>query len=112
MRKIVVVLAVLTLVFVTAPVDAQQPAAPTDSHHPAPAAAPAVTATPPSGGMMPMNTCHDMMSGMMGMMGMPMGQQPSMDPKMRGQMMEMHGEMMKAMGDIMMKHAKKMQAPR
>jgi hypothetical protein len=39
-----------------------------------------------------------------GMMG---GQ--SSDPKMMAQMMEMRGEMIKAMGDIMLKHAKKMQ---
>jgi len=46
-----------------------------------------------------------------GRMGTPPGvhAQP-MDPKMMGQMMEMHGEMMKAMGDIMMKHARKMQS--
>ena len=40
-----------------------------------------------------------------GMMG---GGQPS-DPKMMAQMMEMRGEMMKAMGDIMLKHARRMQ---
>jgi hypothetical protein len=34
-----------------------------------------------------------------------------MDPKAMAQMMEMRGEMMKAMGDIMMKHAKKLGGP-
>jgi hypothetical protein len=43
---------------------------------------------------------------MMGMMG---GGMMGGDPRMMGPMMEMHGEMMKAMGDIMLKHAQKMQ---
>ena len=46
---------------------------------------------------------HSMMSG-----GMTGGGQP-MDPNATAQMMEMRGEMMKAMGDIMLKHAKRMQ---
>jgi len=65
---------------------------------------------------MSMEMCHQMMMSHMmggGMMGMPMGGEAQMDPKSRAQMLEMRGEMMKAMGDIMMKHAKKMQsAPR
>ena len=64
-----------------------------------------------------MEMCHQMMMSHMmggGMMGMPMsGESQKMDPKTMAQMLEMRGEMMKAMGDIMMKHAKKMQsAPR
>jgi hypothetical protein len=71
-----------------------------------------------------MAMCREMMSGhsMMGhsmmrgggmgpgMMGPGMmgGGQP-MDPKLMSQMMEMRGEMMKAMGDIMLKYAKRMQ---
>jgi hypothetical protein len=108
-------------------VDAQQPATPKDPHHPetpaasAPSTQPGQSA-PTSGGMMPMEMCHQMMmshmmgGGMMGggMMGMPTGgDAQKMDPKTMAQMMEMRGEMMKAMGDIMMKHARKMQsAPR
>ena len=43
-------------------------------------------------------------------MGGPMGgEAQGMDPKTRAQMMEMRGEMMKAMGEIMLKHAKRMQ---
>jgi hypothetical protein len=103
-------------------VDAQQPATPKDPHHPdtpaasAPATQPAQPAPAP-GGMMSMEMCHQMMTSHMmggGMMGMPMsGESQKMDPKTMAQMLEMRGEMMKAMGDIMMKHAKKMQsAPR
>ena len=62
---------------------------------------------------MPMEMCHQMMMSHMmggGMTGMSMGgDAQKMDPKTMAQMMEMRGEMMKAMGDIMMKHAKKMQ---
>jgi hypothetical protein len=44
------------------------------------------------------------------MMGMPMrGGAPPADPKERAAMLEMRGEMMKAMGDIMMKHGRRMQ---
>ena len=62
-----------------------------------------------------MEMCHQMMARhMMHGMGMPMGSDAQkMDPKTMAQVLEMRGEMMKAMGDIMMKHAKKMQsAPR
>jgi len=81
------------------------------------------------GGMPMMDMCADMMGGGMampmmhrGMMpgGMPMmgggmmgrgmmGGGPPMDPKEHAAMMEMRGEMMKAMGDIMIKHAQRMQ---
>jgi hypothetical protein len=49
--------------------------------------------------------------GMMGpgMMGPGMMAGQPTDPKAMAQMMEMRGEMMKAMGDIMLKHAKRMQ---
>ena len=48
---------------------------------------------------------------MMGdMMAMPMmGGAMSAGPKERADMLQMRGEMMKAMGDIMMKHARRMQ---
>ena len=74
------------------------------------------------GGMMPMEMCRQMMAGHMmggggmgaggmgaGMMGMSMGGGAQMDPKTRAEMLEMRGEMMKAMGEIMMRHAKKLQ---
>ena len=47
-----------------------------------------------------------MSGGMMGMMGGGMMGNPS-DPRM----LQMRGEMMKAMGDIMMKYGKMMEAP-
>jgi hypothetical protein len=49
--------------------------------------------------------------GMMGpgMMGPGMMAGQSTDPKTMAEMMEMRGEMMKAMGDIMLKHVKRMQ---
>ena len=50
-----------------------------------------------------MEMCREMRSG-----GMTGGEQP-VDPNVTVQMMEMRGEMMKAMGDIMLKHAKRMQ---
>jgi hypothetical protein len=54
-----------------------------------------------------MDMCRQMMSAMMGM---PMsGGAGPMDPKERADMLQMRGEMMKAMGDIMMRHAKRMQ---
>ena len=121
MKLSIVFLGIVLLGTVTsARVDAQQPATPKDPHHPdTPAAsAPATQLAQPApapGGMMSMEMCHQMMMSHMGggMMGMPMGGEAQTDPKTRAQMLEMRGEMMKAMGDIMMKHAKKMQsAPR
>ncbi len=118
MKLSIMFLGILLLGTVTAVrIDAQQPAAPKDPHHPdtpaasAPATQPAQP-TPAPGGMMSMEMCHQMM--MSHMMGLPTGgEAQKMDPKTMAQMMEMRGEMMKAMGDIMMKHAKKMQsAPR
>ena len=114
MKLSIMLLGIVLLGTVTAArVDAQQPATPKDPHHPetpaasAPATQPGQPA-PAAGGMMSMEMCHQMMMSHMmggGMMGM------STDPKTMAQMMEMRGEMMKAMGDIMMKHAKKMQGP-
>jgi hypothetical protein len=123
MKLSVIVLGIVLLGTATsARVDAQQPTTPKDPHHPetsaasAPATQPGQPA-PAAGGMMPMEMCHQMMMSHMmggGMTGMSMGGDvQKMDPKTVAQMMEMRGEMMKAMGDIMMKHAKKMQsAPR
>jgi hypothetical protein len=118
MKRTTAVLGLVVFVLTATPIHAQQPVAPSDPHHPGTQAAPAPATPPgpPSGGsgMMPMEMCRQMMMGgnmMGGMMGMPPGAPARpMDPKMMGQMMEMHGEMMKAMGDIMMKHARKMQS--
>ena len=108
MRPLTTVLGIVLLTAaVTAPVYAQQPATPKDPHHPETPAA-----QPGAGGMMPMEMCRQMMGGNMMGMGMPMGgDAQKMDPKAMAPMMEMRGEMMKAMGEIMMKHAKKMQGP-
>ena len=58
-------------------------------------------------GTMPMmDMCRQMMGGSMGMPAM--GDGPA-DPKHGALMLEMRGEMMKAMGDIMLKHARRMQ---
>lgn len=109
----------LLAMLVVAPIYAQQPTTPKDPHHPdaPPASSPATRPAEQSataGGMMPMEMCREMMAGHMmgGMMSMPMGgDAQQMDPKTRAQMLEMRGEMMKAMGDIMMKHARRMQGP-
>jgi hypothetical protein len=123
MNRVIAMLGVIVLA-TAATAYAQQPASPADPHHPqgqASAPAPSTGQTSPNpaapmGGMMPMmEMCREMMSGH-SMMGYPMmrggmtggGGQP-MDPKAMSQMMEMRGEMMKAMGDIMLKHAKRMQ---
>jgi hypothetical protein len=103
----------LLVMLVVASVYAQQPATPNDPHHPAtPAttpATPAPSATPgPKGGEMQMpDMCRQMMgeTTAMPMMG---GAAPA-DPKERADMLQMRGEMMKAMGDIMLKHARRMQ---
>jgi hypothetical protein len=47
-------------------------------------------------------------SGMMGMMSMMGGGQ--MDPKAMAQMLEFRGDLLKAMGEVMLKHAKAMEA--
>jgi hypothetical protein len=46
-------------------------------------------------------------SGMMGMMGIMGGQ---MDPKAMARMLELRGDLLKAMGEVMLKHAKAMEA--
>lgn len=102
----------LFAVLTVAPASAQQPGTATDPYHPAPSAAEAPgTAPAPAPGMRPgatemMGMCHHMMGDMMSMpmMGAGMG----MDPKDRADMLEMRGEMMKAMGDIMIRHARRM----
>jgi hypothetical protein len=119
MRRIVATLTVLGMA-VAMPAFAQQPAAPGTPAQPAPqmSAPRGPHAGPPAGGMMPMmDMCQQMMAG--GMMSGPhamaggmMGGPQSTDPKMMAHMMEMRGEMMKAMGEIMMKHAQKMQPAR
>jgi hypothetical protein len=115
MKRLIVAIGVIVLTTATN-AHAQQPAAPADPHHPPgqtqppPSGQPTPTPAPPAAGMMPMmEMCREMMAGQSAMgPGMMGGAQPS-DPKMMAQMMEMRGEMMKAMGDIMLKHAKKMQ---
>ena len=104
--------ALLTMLAV-APVYAQQPGTTNDPHHPAtPAASPATPApssTPASkvGDMPMMDMCRQMMGDMMAMP--TVGGAAPADPKERTDMLQMRGEMMKAMGDIMMKHARRMQ---
>jgi hypothetical protein len=101
----------LLAMLVVAPAYAQQPGTTNDPHHPAtPAVTPPTTTPGSKGGDMPM---MDMCRPMMGdMMTMPMmgGAAPT-DPKEKADMLQMRGEMMKAMGDIMMKHARRMQGP-
>src|SRR5688572_17263997 len=98
----------LLAVVAVAPGYAQQSTTPPDAHHPDAAKG---TATPgsapaPSAGMS-MEMCRQMMGDMMTM---PM--MGSAGPKERADMLQMRGEMMKAMGEIMMKHAGRMQGAR
>ena len=107
----VVTCALLALLIVV-PAYAQQPPTANDPHHPgAPAtgpAAPAPRATP--GPNMPMmDMCRQMMAGDMMASSMMGGPLPA-DPKDKADMLQMRGEMMKAMGDIMVKHARRMHA--
>ena len=135
MKRLIAMLGMLVLA-TGATVYAQQPATPADPHHPqgqAQAPAPSAeqeTAKPGAhmGGMMQM--CRDMMGGhsmpgpgmgqgmmgggmgggmMGGMMGGGMMGGQAGNPRAMAQMMEMRGEMMKAMGEVMLKHAKKLQ---
>jgi hypothetical protein len=105
-----VVASALLAVLVVTPVYAQQPGAANDPHHPAPPAgtpaAPAPTGSK-GGDMRMMDMCRQMMADMMGMP--MMGGSASADPKEKADMLQMRGEMMKAMGEIMMKHARRMQ---
>ena len=101
----------LFAMLVVSPVYAQQPDASHGQHHPESQAAisttlPAATPDMKAGGM-PMDMCRQMMGDMMRMQ-MMSGAAPA-DPKEKADMLEMRGEMMKAMGDIMMKHARRMQ---
>jgi hypothetical protein len=108
---------------------AQQAAAPADPHHPQgqaqpPAGQQARMPGAPMGGMMPMmQMCREMMGGggmgghstmgpgmMGGMMGGGMmGGGEAADPSTLARMLEMRGDMMKAMGEVMLKHARKLQ---
>ena len=110
MKRLIAITGMILLA-TTATAMAQQPASPADPHHAQPqiqaplppAGQPAPNPAASIGGMMPMmQMCPMMGPGMMS------GAQPA-DPKMMPQMMEMRGEMMKAMGDVMLKHAKRMQ---
>jgi hypothetical protein len=83
---------------------AQQPATPADPHHPA---TPSQGAPAAGRGMPMVEMCRQMMGEMPGMS--MMGGAAPTDPKERAAMLEMRGEMMKSMGDIMMKHARRMQ---
>jgi hypothetical protein len=104
----VLVASALFAMLIATPVYAQQPGS---AQRPADvsAAPPAAPGPGMQGGAMPMmDMCRQMMGG--GMMGMPMmGGAPPASPKERAAMLEMRGEMMKAMGDIMMKHGRRMQ---
>ena len=106
--------ALLAMLIATS-VSAQQPGSATDPHHPAtPSATTATPAPTPTqgskGGDMPMmDMCRQMMGDMMAMP--MMGGAAPTDPKEKADMLQMRGEMMKAMGDIMMKHARRMQGP-
>ncbi|HUG36015.1 MAG TPA: hypothetical protein VML54_03640 [Candidatus Limnocylindrales bacterium] len=103
----------LFAVLAITPASAQPAGTSNDPHHPAPPAGTSATPPPGStpgmmGGSMPMmDMCHRMMAGTMAMP--MMGGAAPADPKERVAMLQMRGEMMKAMGDIMMKHARRMQ---
>jgi len=98
-----VAVGMLIALMVSMPAHAQQPAV-NDPHQPSAAPAPAPG---PAAGMPAMDMCRQMMadSMMMPMMG------GVMSPAERAAMLQMRGEMMKAMGDIMMKHARRMHGP-
>jgi hypothetical protein len=109
----VLVTGALLVILVVAPVYGQQPETASDPHHPAmPGTAPVTPSlsTPgaKAGDMPMMDMCRQMMAGDM-MAGPMMGGPAPADPKEKAHMLEMRGEMMKAMGDIMMKHAQRMQ---
>lgn len=116
MKSLMIAIGVIVLTTATM-ANAQQPVSPADPHHPpgqaqtpAPSGQQTPTPAPPDGGMMPMmEMCREMMSGHSAMGPSMMGGGQTSDPKMTAQMMEMRGEMMKAMGDIMLKHARRMQ---
>jgi hypothetical protein len=103
----------LFTVLVITPAHGQQPGTSPDSHHPQPPTGSSTTPPPaPTPGMkvgnMPtMDMCRQMMANMADMPAM--GSSTPADPKEKADMLQMRGEMMKAMGDIMMKHARRMQ---
>jgi hypothetical protein len=117
MKRVIVAIGVIVLLTNATMAYAQQPTPPADPHHPpsqtqppGPSVQPTPTPTPPAGGMMPMmEMCREMMAGHSMMGGGMMGGGRPMDPRMMAEMIEMRGEMMKAMGDIMLKHARRMQ---
>ena len=103
----------LFAMLVITPAHGQQPGTSADPHHPQ---SPAGNSTAPSpaptlgmkGGNMPMmEMCRQMMADTTDMP--TMGSPTPADPKEKAAMLQMRGEMMKAMGDIMMKHAQRMQ---
>jgi hypothetical protein len=108
-----VVASAVFAVLAVAPASAQPAGTSSDPHHPAPPAGTSATPAPGStpgmmgGGMPMMEGCHRMMAATMGMP--MMGGAAPADPKEKAAMLQMRGEMMKAMGDIMMKHARRMQ---
>jgi len=113
-RSSALVTVALLAMLVAASAYAQQPGTPNDPHHPstaaaAPAPAPSSMPGPKDGDMPMMHMCRQMMGDMMAMP--MMGGTTPADPKERADMLQMRGEMMKAMGDIMMKHARRMQGP-
>jgi len=110
MKRIGVLVATTTALLATlmaVPAGAQQAAPGTDPHHSAPqaGAAPAPAAPTPATPGAGMSMCHQMMADMAAMPTMRSG----VDGREQADMLQMRGEMMKAMGEIMMKHARRMQ---
>ena len=106
------VMTIVLALLIVARVDAQQPGPAPEPRPPGPSAesSPTVPGAPPApaaGGMAMLEMCRHMMGDVMGMP--MMGSAAPSDPKERADMLQMRGEMMKAMGDIMMKHARRMQ---
>jgi hypothetical protein len=99
LTRAVVVTGALAIVLSATPVDAQPHGTAAQPHQSEEKAPPA----PGMPGAMPMQMCREMMADAGGM---------AADPKDRAAMLEMRGEMMKAMGDVMMKHARRMHAPK
>ena len=108
MPRLIGLLIALVMVALTsvAPALAQGAAAPSGDPAVAPAPAPPSGHAPPAADAAPCARMAGMQAGheMMPMMGMM--DQAMTDPRM----MEMHGEMMKAMGEIMMKYARRAQS--
>ena len=100
----------LLAVLVNTPVQGQPSGTTNDAHHlvgaVSPSAAPEAGPAPNSSASAP--PMSPMCRHMMGDMGMAMGGAGSPDSKDPAAMLEMRGEMLKVMGDIMMKHARRM----